>query len=133
MKPSKPGDLPHDGAGQSRGPERLARSWSRNCISATRRARRTIPHAKPQEETIAFLKEQQWSLDFATELVGRADASASSFVVPARFSLRAGGQRRGHRAYRRPPGRSRRHPVGQTVTRGQVLAQIAPPASAPAR
>src|SRR6185295_9302591 len=47
--------------------------------------------AKPKEETIAFLKEQQWALDFATEPVGER-TERSSFDVPGEVQLRTGGQ-----------------------------------------
>ena len=36
---------------------------------------------KPQEETIAFLKEQQWSLDFATERVSELERILASVHV----------------------------------------------------
>jgi len=49
------------------------------------------PVEKKQEETIAFLREQQWSLEFATEVVSQR-SERSGFEVPAEVQPRAGGQ-----------------------------------------
>ena len=49
------------------------------------------PAAKLQEETIAFLKEQQWSLDFATELSAERSERAN-VIVAGEIRPRAGGQ-----------------------------------------
>jgi len=89
------------------------------------------PKPKQQEETIAFLKEQQWSLDFATE-VSAERSERSSFVAAAEVRPRAGGQ---GEVTAPIDGRlidAVAIPLGQTVTRGQVLARIAPPTNTPA-
>jgi RND family efflux transporter MFP subunit len=89
------------------------------------------PAAKQQEETTAFLKEQQWSLDFATEVVAERTERAG-FVVPAEIQPRAGGQGEVTAPLDGRLAEATAIPVGQTVSRGQVLARIAPPTSTPA-
>lgn len=89
------------------------------------------PQPKLQEETIAFLKEQQWSLDFATE-VANERTGRSSFLVPAQVQPRAGGQGDVTVPLDGRLVEAVAIPVGQTVARGQVLARIAPPTSSPA-
>jgi membrane fusion protein, heavy metal efflux system len=89
------------------------------------------PADKPTEETIAFLKEQQWSLDFATAPVTER-AERESFMVAGEVQPRTGGQ-----GEVTAPIEGRlvdvvAVPVGGTVSRGQVLARIAPPTSTPA-
>jgi RND family efflux transporter MFP subunit len=88
------------------------------------------PVQKQQEETIAFLKEQQWSLDFATETVSEM-TERSSFVVPAEVQPRAGGQGEVTAPIDGRLAEALAVAVGQMVSRGQVLARIAPPTSAP--
>lgn len=89
------------------------------------------PRAKQQEETIAFLKEQQWSLDFATE-VSAERSERASFVAAAEVRPRAGGQGEVTAPIDGRLVEAVAIPLGQTVTRGQVLARIAPPTSTPA-
>jgi cobalt-zinc-cadmium efflux system membrane fusion protein len=88
------------------------------------------PAAKPKEETIAFLKEQQWALDFATEPVGER-TERSSFDVPGEVQLRTGGQSEVTAPIDGRLADAAAVIIGRPVTRGQVLAQIAPPVSAP--
>ena len=88
------------------------------------------PTAKQKEETIAFLKEQQWALDFATEPVGER-TERSSFDVPGEVQLRTGGQSEVTAPIDGRLADAAAVIVGRPVTRGQVLAQIAPPVSAP--
>ena len=89
------------------------------------------PVAKLQEETIAFLKEQQWSLDFATEVVAERSERAS-FLAPGEVQPRAGGQGEVTAPLEGRLVEAAAIPVGQAVSRGQVLARIAPPTNAPA-
>jgi cobalt-zinc-cadmium efflux system membrane fusion protein len=86
--------------------------------------------AKRQEETIAFLKEQQWALDFASEPTGERTQRAS-FVAPAEVRPRAGGQGEVTAPIEGRLVEAASIPPGQAVARGQVLARIAPPISAP--
>jgi cobalt-zinc-cadmium efflux system membrane fusion protein len=89
------------------------------------------PSDKPKEETIAFLKEQQWALDFATAPVTER-AERESFVVAGQVQPRTGGQGEVTAPIEGRLVEVAAVPVGGTVTRGQVLARIAPPTSAPA-
>ena len=82
-------------------------------------------------EEIAFLKEQQWALDFATQVAGTATMRAS-LTVPGKVQPRSGG-----RITITAPVRGRlstgiRLPViGTNVESGQVVAAIVPPTSTP--
>ncbi|MGH9721036.1 MAG: efflux RND transporter periplasmic adaptor subunit [Bryobacteraceae bacterium] len=82
------------------------------------------------EETIAFLKEQQWALDFATVLAGSGTAR-ESLRVPAEVSPRSGGEV----AVVAPlAGRltAETAPVfGARVQQGQILAAVIPPTAVP--
>jgi len=80
---------------------------------------------------ISFLKEQQWSLDFYTAVV-KEQAVRESIRIPARFEARPGGA-----ADVVAPIGGRltsvvEVPLGSSVTRGQELARLLPPPSAPA-
>ena len=88
------------------------------------------PAAKPKEETIAFLKEQQWALDFATEPVSER-TERSSFDVTGEVQLRTGGQSDVAAPIEGRLVDAATVVVGRAVTKGQILAQIAPPVSAP--
>jgi RND family efflux transporter MFP subunit len=86
--------------------------------------------AAPEVESISFLKEQQWTLDFATEIVPSRPLR-SSLRVPAEIIPRSGGEAEvnvpfdGRLVVSEPP------IIGQRVTQGQVLAQLLPPTSTP--
>jgi RND family efflux transporter MFP subunit len=86
--------------------------------------------AAPEIESISFLKEQQWALDFATEIV-RSRQLRSSLRVPAEVIPRSGGQAEvtvpfdGRLVVSEPP------VIGRRVARGQILAQLLPPTSSP--
>lgn len=100
-------------------------------VSADQAAARQHSPGKPAEEIIPFLKEQQWSLDFATATAAER-TERESFVVAGEVQPRTGGQ-----GEVTAPTEGRlvevvAVPVGGTVTRGQVLARIAPPANTPA-
>jgi RND family efflux transporter MFP subunit len=85
---------------------------------------------KPTEERLSFLKEQQWALDFGTELAKPA-MLRESLVVPAEVTPRSGGEV----AITAPvAGRlmSDNLPIlGMRVTQGQPLASVIPPTSVP--
>jgi membrane fusion protein, heavy metal efflux system len=79
---------------------------------------------------INFLKEQQWSLDFGTAVV-KEQAVRESIRVPARLEPRPGGAAD---VVAPIDGRLTRVvdvPLGANVSRGQELARLLPPASAP--
>jgi membrane fusion protein, heavy metal efflux system len=80
---------------------------------------------------IRFLKEQQWSLDFGTAVVKEA-AVRESIRVPARLEARPGGAAD---VVAPIDGRLTRVidvALGASVSRGQELARLLPPPSAPA-
>ncbi len=87
-------------------------------------------HGGPTVETIAFLKEQQWTLDFATAIVEDRELK-SSLRVPAEIIPRSGGEAEvtapfdGRVVTSNPP------VIGASVKQGQVLAGILPPVSSP--
>lgn len=86
--------------------------------------------APTTEETIAFLKEQQWSMDFATALA-ETGVLRESLYVPAEVSARSGGEAdviaplAGRLAGEALPA------LGARVAQGQVLAWVVPPAPVP--
>ena len=85
-------------------------------------------HALDEEEdgSIAFLKEQQWTLDFATAPAGEREI-AESLLIAAEIEPRTGGRAdvttpvAGRLASDLPA-----HPVGSRVSRGEPLAEIIP-------
>ncbi len=87
------------------------------------------PVEKKTEETIAFLKEQQWALDFGTALVTQRGIRAS-LLVPAEVTAQPGGEGLvtvpfdGRLVIMALP------PTGTTVAKNQILAQLLPPTTA---
>jgi RND family efflux transporter MFP subunit len=84
----------------------------------------------PTEEMLSFLKEQQWALDFGTELAKPA-MLRESIVVPAEVTPRSGGE-----VSVTAPLAGRlagdNFPVfGARVTQGQTLASVVPPTAVP--
>jgi membrane fusion protein, heavy metal efflux system len=79
---------------------------------------------------ISFLKEQQWSLDFATAVV-REQAVRESIRVPARLEARPGGAADVVAPIDGRLVRVLDVPLGASVTRGQELARLLPPPSVP--
>ncbi len=83
-------------------------------------------HADEEDGSIAFLKEQQWTLDFATAPAGERRI-AESLVIAAEIEPRTGG-----RADVATPVAGRlagdlpARPVGSRVSRGDPLAEIIP-------
>lgn len=87
------------------------------------------PHAaggEPTDGAVSFLKEQQWTLDFATAQAGLREI-AESLMIAAAIEPRTGGRAdvttpvAGRLADDLPP-----HPVGTRVARGDRLAEIIP-------
>lgn len=89
--------------------------------------------AAPGDDTagIGFLKEQQWALDFGTAVV-REQAVRESVRVPGRIEARPGGAADVVAPIDGRLSRVADLPLGATVTRGQELARLFPPPSAPA-
>jgi len=87
---------------------------------------------KPGEEQIAFLKEQQWTLDFATALAGKRKMR-ESIAVSGDVRPRSGGEVEITTPIGGRVSPSSRLPViGTIVERRQTLASIVPLTSAPA-
>jgi RND family efflux transporter MFP subunit len=87
-------------------------------------------HGPGGEERVAFLKEQQWTLDFATAIVEDRQLKAS-LRVPAEVLPRSGGEATVSVPFdgRLAPGP---FPIaGARVSQGHVLASLWPPTSAP--
>ena len=80
---------------------------------------------------ISFLKEQQWSLDFATAVV-KEQAVRESIRIPARFEARPGGAADVVAPITGRLTRVVEVPLGASVSGGQELARLLPPPSAPA-
>jgi RND family efflux transporter MFP subunit len=82
------------------------------------------------EETISFLKEQQWAMDFGTS-IAQTSVLRESMVVPAEVTPRSAGQ---VDVTAPMAGRltGEAFPVlGTRVTQGQILASLVPPTSVP--
>ena len=94
-------------------------------------ARATAPAAADETPGISFLKEQQWSLDFGTALV-KEEAVRESIRVPARLEARPGGAADVAAPIDGRLTRVVEVALGATVSRGQELARLLPPPSAPA-
>lgn len=84
----------------------------------------------PTEEMLSFLKEQQWALDFGTDLAKPA-MLRESMVVPAEVTPRSGGEvsvtapLAGRLAGDAFPG------IGARVSQGQTLGAVIPPTAVP--
>jgi len=88
--------------------------------------------AAAQEETIPFLKEQQWTLDFATEIAAERELR-ESLRVSGEVRPRSGGEAEVTAPISGRMASSTALPVvGQTVSQGQPLASLIPPTPAPA-
>lgn len=79
---------------------------------------------------ISFLKEQQWSLDFGTAIV-QEQAVRESIRLPARLEARPGGDADVVAPIDGRLTRVVEVPLGAAVSRGQELARLLPPPSAP--
>lgn len=93
-------------------------------------ARAAAEHDEGEPEGISFLKEQQWSLDFATAVVSER-AVRESIRVPARLVARPGGAADVVAPVDGRLTRVRDLPVGASVSRGQELARLLPPPAVP--
>ncbi|MBI3211053.1 MAG: efflux RND transporter periplasmic adaptor subunit [Candidatus Solibacter usitatus] len=83
-----------------------------------------------KEETVAFLKEQQWALDFATEIIAERPAR-EVLRVPGEISPRVGGEAEVTAPFTGRLVSSASPPIGSAVEKGQLLAAIVSPASGP--
>jgi len=94
-------------------------------------AARAAVRADEDAGGISFLKEQQWSLDFGTALVNE-QAVRESIRVPARIEARPGGAADVVAPIDGRLTRVVEVALGASVSRGQELARLLPPPSAPA-
>ena len=93
-------------------------------------ARATAAAASEETPGISFLKEQQWSLDFGTALV-KEQAVRESVRVTARLEARPGGAADVVAPIDGRLTRVVEVALGASVSRGQELARLLPPASVP--
>jgi RND family efflux transporter MFP subunit len=84
----------------------------------------------PEEETISFLKEQQWALDFATALVATGTIR-ESLRVSAEVGPRSGGEVEVTAPFGGRLVSDNLPVIGTPVRQGEVLASIVLPTSAP--
>ena len=92
----------------------------------------SVQSEEPQEETLSFLKEQQWSLDFATAVVAEKPIR-ESIRVPAEIQPRTGGEAQITTPVSgRLSATSSVPPVGTRVSKGQIVARITPRTAMPA-
>ncbi len=86
---------------------------------------------QPEDQDISFLKEQQWTMDFATEEV-KERVLRESITVPAEVHPRPGGEVEVISPIAGRLAVSSSIPVvGARVTKGQVLASVIPRSSSP--
>lgn len=90
------------------------------------------PHEEGPElaDLVPFLKEQQWTLDFATAVAENRDLR-TSIRVPAEVMPRSGGEAEVTVPFNGQLVASRLPVIGERVSQGQVLASLLPPTSTP--
>ncbi|MBI4904855.1 MAG: efflux RND transporter periplasmic adaptor subunit [Acidobacteria bacterium] len=138
--PSRPGIFGVDVKAPSAGDYRLAVHFTGEGItdvhdlgeiaSSPTKAAATHEHGAATQETIAFLKEQQWTLDFGTAIVEDRQIK-SGLRVPAEVIPRSGGQAEVTVPFDGRIVASTLPVIGASVRQGQVLASILPPTSSP--
>ena len=138
--PSRPGIFGVDVKTPSAGDYRLAVHFTGEGItdvhdlgeiaSSPTKAAATHEHGTATQETIAFLKEQQWTLDFGTAIVEDRQLK-SGLRVPAEVIPRSGGQAEVTVPFDGRIVASTLPLIGASVRQGQVLASILPPTSSP--
>jgi RND family efflux transporter MFP subunit len=99
-------------------------------VHDARAPRAAAPEEGTEDPGISFLKEQQWSLDFATAVV-REQSVQESVRVPARIEARPGGAADVAAPIDGRLVRVLEVPLGATVSRGQELARLLPPPAIP--
>ncbi len=99
--------------------------------SSATKAAAVHEHGPETEEKIAFLKEQQWTLDFGTAIVEDRQLK-SSLRMPAEVIPRSGGEAEVTVPFDGRLVATSLPVIGARVTQGQVLGSILPPTSAPA-
>jgi len=139
--PSRPGIFGVDVKAPEAGDYRVAVHFSGEGISdvhdlgeiassATKAAATHEHDPATQVETIAFLKEQQWTLEFATAVI-EDRRLRSGLRVPAEVIPRSGGQADVTIPFDGRIVASSLPVIGVSIRQGQVLASILPPTSSP--
>lgn len=98
--------------------------------SSATKAAAVHEHREETQEKIAFLKEQQWTLDFGTAVIEDRQLRAS-LRVPAEVLPRSGGEAEVSVPFDGRLVASSLPVIGARVSQGQILASILPPTSAP--
>lgn len=98
--------------------------------SSATKAAAVHEHGAETEEKIAFLKEQQWTLDFGTAIIEDRQLR-SSIRVPAEVLPRSGGEAEVTVPFDGRLVAENLPVIGARVSQGQVLASLLPPTSAP--
>jgi membrane fusion protein, heavy metal efflux system len=98
--------------------------------SSATKAAAVHEHGEETEETIAFLKEQQWTLDFGTAVIEDRQLR-TSLRVPAEVLPRSGGEAEVSLPFDGRLVASRLPIIGERVGQGQVIASLLPPTSTP--
>lgn len=98
--------------------------------SSATKAATVHEHQAEAEEKIAFLKEQQWTLDFGTAVIENRQLR-SSIRVPAEVLPRSGGEADVTVPFDGRLVAENLPVIGARVSKGQVLANLLPPTSAP--
>jgi membrane fusion protein, heavy metal efflux system len=98
--------------------------------SSATKAEAVHEHGAETEEKIAFLKEQQWTLDFGTAIIEDRQLR-SSIRVPAEVLPRSGGEAEVTVPFDGRLVAENLPVIGARVAQGQVLASLLPPTSAP--
>jgi len=139
-EPSRPGIFGVDVKLPAAGEYRLAVHFAGEGISdvhdlgeitsSSTKTAATHEHGPATKETIAFLKEQQWTLDFGTAIVEDRQLK-SSLHVPGEVIPRSGGEAEVTVPFDGRLIASDLPVIGGSVKQGQVLASILPPASSP--
>jgi RND family efflux transporter MFP subunit len=98
--------------------------------SSATKAAATHEHGGETQETIAFLKEQQWTLDFSTAIIEDRQLK-SSLRVPAVVTARSAGEAEVTVPFDGRLVASALPVIGASVKQGQTLASILPPTNSP--
>jgi membrane fusion protein, heavy metal efflux system len=99
-------------------------------VSSPTKAAATHEHGPESQETISFLKEQQWALDFGTAVIEDRQLRWS-LRVPAEVIPRSGGQAEVTVPFGGRIVASALPIIGAGVRQGEVLASVLPPTSFP--
>lgn len=135
--PAKPGIYGVDVTPKTGGPYRMAIRWmdggkiDRHELGEPEMAGHPSREEPKQEETIAFLKEQQWALEFGTAVVEERSLR-ESLRVPGEVMARSGGEATVVAPFDGRLATDALPVLGANVKMGQILTRIVPPTATPA-